>query len=149
MSGKFYMFDQNNSGGHFIVNDEVCHRVIIEADNKNEAIKKAEELGIYFNGCEEGIDCSCCGDRWYEPYDELTFPFEYGNIKHMYGESIEDLQEIYKVIIDEERNIFFNDIETYCQYLADKFGFTKPDARIYYKDETVKEIFTKGDDNES
>ena len=28
----FYEFDQNNSGGHFTVNDKVCHRLFIEAE---------------------------------------------------------------------------------------------------------------------
>jgi hypothetical protein len=48
---KFYEFDQNNSGGSFVVNDKVCHRVIID---------KAETLGIHFDGWG---DCSCCGNR--------------------------------------------------------------------------------------
>ena len=38
--------------------------MIIEADSANEANIKAEEIGIYFNGCSIGMDCSCCGDRW-------------------------------------------------------------------------------------
>lgn len=29
----FYLFSQNNSGGSFIVNDKVCHRLFIEADD--------------------------------------------------------------------------------------------------------------------
>ena len=64
----FYTFNQNNSGGSFITNDRVAKYVIIEADSNKEADKKAEELGIYFNGCALGFDCDCCGDRWYESY---------------------------------------------------------------------------------
>lgn len=60
----FYEFQQNNSGGVFVVNDVLCHRLFIEANNADEAIHKAEELGCYWNGVEEGKDCPCCGDRW-------------------------------------------------------------------------------------
>lgn len=61
----FYLFTQNNSGGNFFVNDEVSVNVIIEADTAEEANLFAEEKGIYFNGCDKGYDCDCCGDRWY------------------------------------------------------------------------------------
>ena len=66
----FYEFGQNNSGGSFVIdNDLTCH-VIIEADNDKEANKLAEGVGVYFNGCDDNIDCNCCGDRWYEQYEE-------------------------------------------------------------------------------
>ena len=42
MKIKFYEFDQNNSGGVFKVDDKLCHRLFIEAENANQAIKKAE-----------------------------------------------------------------------------------------------------------
>ena len=61
----FYEFDQNNSGGHFVVDDKLCHRLFIEADTREEATEKAEELGCYWDGVDKGIDCPCCGDRWY------------------------------------------------------------------------------------
>ena len=61
----FYQFRQNNSFGEFIENDNVTHTVIIEAVNADVANRIAvETVGIYFNGCAIGIDCSCCGDRW-------------------------------------------------------------------------------------
>jgi len=63
----FYMWDQNNSGGSFVVNEDLSHRVVIEAKNKKEAESKASYFGIYYDGVEEGIDCECCGDRWYSP----------------------------------------------------------------------------------
>jgi hypothetical protein len=64
----FYTYNQNNSGGKFHFNEEdgITHIVIIEADDVIEANFKAESVGIYFNGVEEGRDCECCGDRWYE-----------------------------------------------------------------------------------
>lgn len=116
---KFYEFDQNNSGGYFVEDDKLCHRLFIEATTLEEAIDKVEGLGVYFNGCEDGIDCSCCGDRWYEPWgdDGLTFPYTYSEAKT------------------------FQTIEEFAQYLAAKYGWTKPDARIFYKDGRVVEIF--------
>ena len=62
---KFYEFHQNNSGGSFVFNEDLSYKVIIEARSADEANRKAEEIGIYFNGCDDGTDCSCCGDRWY------------------------------------------------------------------------------------
>lgn len=67
----FYTFNQNNSGGSFIENrtDGIAEYVIIEADSADEANDRAENIGIYFNGCSTGDDCSCCGDRWYAAYE--------------------------------------------------------------------------------
>ena len=63
---KFFCFRQNNSGGHFVVDDKVTQNVIIEARDAYQANMIAQGmLGIYFNGCDDGTDCSCCGDRWY------------------------------------------------------------------------------------
>lgn len=78
----FYEFNQNNSGGRFDFNEEkgLTHIVIIEAVDKEEAEYKAGRIGIYFNGCDTGRDCSCCGDRWgdlsYEEGSEA--PMHYG-----------------------------------------------------------------------
>lgn len=65
----FYRFHQNNSGGMHIVDDRVTINVFIEADNDIEADAKAETVGIYFEGCDTGMDCECCGDRWYRSDD--------------------------------------------------------------------------------
>lgn len=63
----FYQFRQNNSGGSFDFNDAdgITIAVIVEADNADEANRRAESIGIYFYGCDLGRDCDCCGDRWY------------------------------------------------------------------------------------
>ena len=66
---RFYHFRQNNSGGYFDENNNVCINVFIEAHSDSEANLLADNFGIYFDGCEQGIDCSCCGDRWY-PVDK-------------------------------------------------------------------------------
>lgn len=121
MNTKFYEFSQNNTGGSFVTNDTLCHRLMIEADSVESANKKAESLGCYWDGCSFGQDCSCCGDRWYQAseYDKLDFPKEY------------------------TKDLTFLDIESYAQHLADKYGWTTPDARIFYADGNIKEIFTK------
>lgn len=63
---RFYEFSQTNSGGLFIINTNLCHRIVIEALSEEDAICKAEDLGCYWNGCDKGIDCPCCGDQWYK-----------------------------------------------------------------------------------
>ena len=115
---KFYQFDQNNSGGSFVVDDDLCHRLFIEADSADEATAIAESMGVYFDGVDDGMDCECCGDRWYRqwPTDGKTLPIKFGDK-------------------------MFDTIEEYAQYMADTYGWTKPDARIFYKDGTRKEIF--------
>ena len=64
---KFFKFNQNNSGGSFVIDDKrgLGVNVWIEAANAEDANDHAERVGIYFNGCDDGTDCPCCGDRWY------------------------------------------------------------------------------------
>ncbi|MGH6774737.1 DUF7296 family protein [Brucella tritici] len=71
-STRFWTFSQNNSGGSFNLDESsgVTHYTIIEATDLDHAISRALAIGIYFNGCEDGIDCECCGDRWCEPWDK-------------------------------------------------------------------------------
>lgn len=73
---KFFVFEQNNSGGKFIINEDLSHIVFIEADSVGLANRKAEEIGIYFDGVYIGKDCACCGDRWKECHceEDLFFP---------------------------------------------------------------------------
>lgn len=72
MKSKFYTFNQNNSGGSFDYDEQsgITHYVIVEARDLKDAVSRAEDIGIYFNGVYEGFDCDCCGDRWYEPYTD-------------------------------------------------------------------------------
>jgi hypothetical protein len=62
---KFYSFRQNNSGGFFKELENGMFHLIVEADSEEEANEIAQENGVYFDGCKEGLDCECCGDRWY------------------------------------------------------------------------------------
>jgi hypothetical protein len=77
---KFYTFRQNNSGGSFDQDDNVSLYVIVEAINADQASARAQDAGLYFDGCREGIDCSCCGDRWHEvdESDACAVPSIYG-----------------------------------------------------------------------
>lgn len=156
----FFEFDQNNSGGVFRVDDRVCHRLFIEADSRAEAIEKAEDLGCYWDGVDNGLDCPCCGDRWSLPYsfigdDQLS---SYGvsalsiaDWRRKYGRyaivkpPYKEQGRIYSLV---KGFIAFKDIEEYAQYLADEYGFTSPDARIFYKNGTVTEIFSARDKRE-
>lgn len=60
----------------------------------------------------EGWDCPCCGDRWYPYPDEINSLKEYDG-----------------------------DIKAYAQELANKYGWTSPDGRLFYADGRVEEIY--------
>ena len=77
---KFYEYHQNNSGGVDVETAWVNKLVIVEAATAEDANAKALTLGLYFNGCQDGRDCSCCGDRWDEAssWDESDVPSHYG-----------------------------------------------------------------------
>ena len=97
---NYYMYDQNNSGGNFVYDEKLTHRVVVEADSEDEAIKIGKSLGIYFNGCDKGIDCPCCGDRWYRP-DHIKFPINWDNQKlTTLKEYLETLVEQYAAMAD-------------------------------------------------
>lgn len=59
---RWFQFHQNNSGGRF---EGPAAHVVVEAVDADHANARAEKVGLYFNGCASGQDCSCCGDRWY------------------------------------------------------------------------------------
>lgn len=62
---SFFTFQQNNSGGSTVG----FETVIIEADNADDANEAVQEYGVYFDGCYDNRDCSCCGDRWSRTYE--------------------------------------------------------------------------------
>lgn len=88
----FYTYMQNNSGGSF-VHDEIAgisHFVIVEADNPDHANERAEEIGLYFNGCDLGVDCDCCGDRWYAQYARGDNHDDGTELPTVYGDPVKD-----------------------------------------------------------
>ena len=72
----FYHYSQNNSGGSFDFDKEkgITHHVVIEAESASLADRRAESIGLYFDG--EG-DCPCCGNRWSEAYEGTDVPSVY------------------------------------------------------------------------
>ena len=124
---RWYEFDQNNSGGVFVMDDDVSIKVFIQAESEDVANQKAEEVGIYFDGCEKGIDCDCCGDRWYsEIYPRDSFK------THFWG----------------SENAEYDNISDYAQALANDSMWAeddKPAMIVYFADGSVKRFYkTKG-----
>jgi hypothetical protein len=68
----WFEFNQNNSGGSLKEDADlgIGPLVWIEAADADDANKKAQHIGIYFNGVSEEIDCACCGDRWHPAWGE-------------------------------------------------------------------------------
>jgi hypothetical protein len=55
---KWFAFHQNNSGGEFVVEENVSEYVFVQAATAAEAIAVAERF------CDNSDSCPCCGDRW-------------------------------------------------------------------------------------
>ncbi len=58
MKLKWFAFDQNNSGGRFVHDDNVAECVFIQDVTAKRAVSRAEEF------CDNSDSCPCCGDRW-------------------------------------------------------------------------------------
>jgi hypothetical protein len=71
---KWYHFDQNNSGGYFVNNDDVGEDVFIQALSSAQASTAFYELDT-----ESDNWCECCGERWGAP-DEQDQPNVYGKM---------------------------------------------------------------------
>jgi hypothetical protein len=143
---RFYEFLQNNSGGSFQTDEQLTHRVIIEAKDEKAACSIAENMGVYFNGVEEGSDCPCCGDRWCTP-SEVRLKWEgfdepdANRIAEDYrGSAVLREGKIRKGMT---HDVVFPDVEAYAQFMSDRYGWCKPDARVFYHDGRVTEIFRK------
>lgn len=79
---KFFTFRQNNSGGSFDHDAAlgIGITVFVQAVDASHAEARAELIGLYFNGCADGTDCSCCGDRWSAPWEDgAVEPSTYGD----------------------------------------------------------------------
>ncbi len=160
MKAKFYEFTQNNSGGYFDVDDNVCNRVIIEAFDEKQAQKIFEPMIK-----NQSPSCPCCGDRWMIDYpneiDLLKWKktgYSVGVYHGIYANVEQRWFDLYSKFprleepawqIEPKRfkefsgKIYFESIEQYCQFLADEYGWTTPDIRIHFLNGTKKEIYSK------
>lgn len=158
----FYLFTQNNPGGVFMVNDKLCHRLFIEANSKEEAIYVAESLGCYWDGVSRGLDCPCCGNRWSKYCEEVNLEkFRedgyivsigdgiYHNTVAEWNKRYGSYKKVTKPHFETRKymsgrayvgSIKFDDIPEYAQFLANEYGNTTPDARIFYKNGDIEEI---------
>lgn len=79
-----WVITQNNSGGSFVTPEWTgpedlggvfnsmegyrteAYDVWVMAESREEANRLAEQYAdVYFNGVDKGLDCDCCGDRWW------------------------------------------------------------------------------------
>lgn len=106
----FYNFKQNNSGGGFDFDEEagITHWVIVEAETEEEAIDRAEKIGLYWNGCDDGMDCPCCGDRW---SNYLASSYEKPSI---YGEPLTE-----ETFSDRGLGVWMNEGKEACVHFKD------------------------------
>lgn len=90
---SYFTYAQNNSGGVFDSGPNIAGYVIVEASDFMLANQIAEEVvGIYFDGCETGHDCDCCGDRW----DRQTSWNEGTERPEIYGQSVYEMARKYR-----------------------------------------------------
>ena len=70
METLFFTFHQNNSGGHYVIDQEngVAEIVIIEAESAKDAWRKLETIGEKV--CGMFNFCGCCGERWSDYMDD-------------------------------------------------------------------------------
>lgn len=153
---KFYEFTQNNSGGYFDVDENVSHRVIIEAETEEEAEEKFRPMIENQSG-----SCECCGERWWVSAEEVeleryktdgysaTFYTHYKDYKERWKKLFgmftrKSKPKIIKQKWGEEFGtlVYLQNIEEYCQFMANRYMFnTSPDSIIHYKNGKIEKIF--------
>jgi len=76
----FWVYEQTPNRAQYIVDKEkgLSFLVFIEASTAASADAKAVMLGIYFDGIENGIDCACCGPRWFPAEQSVSTPEIFG-----------------------------------------------------------------------
>lgn len=125
---KWWVFRQNNSGGSFDhdAKSGIGIAVAIEAYTLAGAVDRAENIGLYFDGCSSGIDCSCCGDRWHEPWDEEGYTFPHAS----YGQPVRPCEEGETPTLDWDLPVYVHPIEGkfYPAFCPDDKDFRKQDG---------------------
>ena len=155
METKFYEFDQNNSGGYFDVDENVCSSVIIEAQNEDEAIDILERI----TG-DQSPSCPCCEDRWsscnreFEPHAEGVFLYDEPNVNipskwnDKFGKFKRDEEPSWgkkHSLFKFGCNVNISTVEEYADFLCRKQpNRTSPQIRILYLDGSKQEYFSEG-----
>ena len=93
----FYTINQNNSGGYYIVNEEVAEFVSVEANSPEEAEDKLNRIVEDYSEF-----CECCGERWYVD---------------MYGKKGTEKPMIYDMPYDNCTDTFWNRGDIVIYYL--------------------------------
>lgn len=75
---KWFTFNQNNSGGFFVDDENVCECVIIQAETAEDASRFARRI------MDNSDSCPCCGDRWNFYVDET----DGYDVPSVYGEPL-------------------------------------------------------------
>lgn len=103
----FYGFNQNNSGGSWVVDHKrgISHYVIVEGASVADVTARAEDIGLYFDGSG---DCHCCGQRWSEPWSKLS------DTPEIYGTPVEPREPYVKRDMDFK---WIKGAEGYIHYL--------------------------------
>lgn len=117
----FYTFNQNNSGGRFhaIHKRGISHYVVVEGRDCDDIIARAKTIGLYFNGADEGYDCNCCGDRWYEPWEGSS---GFAEVPTIYG-------------VDVSSGVYLDASEYDTKWIKDG-----PEGYIHYMNGTVQPV---------
>lgn len=111
---KLFVVHQNNSGGSFCVDNSngTGERVFVLAKDEDTALDLLEGKSVvYFDGVSQGLDCECCGDRWWRAADEI----EDENNKVV---SFSSFDEAYDFVVDYVKNDRW--LRDYVCYLHDK-----------------------------
>lgn len=74
MKLHWWSWYQNNSGGHWDVDEDVAHHVFVQAPDEATALARFEYITR-----NQSSSCECCGSRWSLPDESMTDePMIYG-----------------------------------------------------------------------
>ena len=121
---KLFVVHQNNSGGSYCVNDfnGTGERVFVLAKDEYSALDLLEGKSVvYFDGVSQGLDCECCGDRWWRYAEEV----EYENNKVV---SFYSFDEAYDFVVYYVKNDRW--LRDYVCYLHDETQPTQESSLV-------------------
>lgn len=99
----FYVFDQNNSGGYFVTDENVASEIIIEATEEQQAVTRLNEI---INQKPEYTNfCPCCGKRWYPEYSDVYLRYWVSDEQYEKFEAERDGHEAMFYPLEEEHRL--------------------------------------------